>query len=153
MMRGQKYVCGARTRSGTSCNNLPMKNGRCRLHGGKSKGPNNPAKLRGNRNAVGNKAALTTGEYETITWETLTEEEKGYLREQYRLQPDEQIDFPFEMESIRVARMMRRANQWDENSSRYFEELIAVENAITRVSGRMLTLVAEMNGVLPSDLK
>ncbi len=49
--------------------------------------------------------------------------------------------------------MMRRANQWDENPSQYFEELIAVENAITRVSGRMLTLVAEMNGILPSDLK
>lgn len=30
-------ICGARTRVGTSCRNHPMKNGRCRLHGGKSR--------------------------------------------------------------------------------------------------------------------
>lgn len=29
--------CGALTRAGKPCQNLPMKNGRCRLHGGKSK--------------------------------------------------------------------------------------------------------------------
>jgi len=31
--------CGARTRSGGTCKNRPMHNGRCRLHGGKSTGP------------------------------------------------------------------------------------------------------------------
>lgn len=33
----QGVHCGARTRQGKPCRNLPMKNGRCRLHGGKSK--------------------------------------------------------------------------------------------------------------------
>ena len=31
--------CGARTRNGTPCRAPAMKNGRCRLHGGKSTGP------------------------------------------------------------------------------------------------------------------
>lgn len=30
--------CGARTRAGGNCRQPAMKNGRCRLHGGKSKG-------------------------------------------------------------------------------------------------------------------
>lgn len=29
-------ICGARTKSGNPCQNLPMKNGRCRMHGGLS---------------------------------------------------------------------------------------------------------------------
>lgn len=31
--------CGARTRSGGACRSPAMRNGRCRLHGGKSTGP------------------------------------------------------------------------------------------------------------------
>ena len=31
--------CGAKTRKGTSCKAPAMKNGRCRMHGGKSTGP------------------------------------------------------------------------------------------------------------------
>lgn len=34
--------CGARTRQGTACGNLPMANGRCRFHGGLSTGPKTP---------------------------------------------------------------------------------------------------------------
>ncbi len=41
-MEGKHYpipriFCGAKTRSGGSCRQPAMKNGRCRLHGGKSK--------------------------------------------------------------------------------------------------------------------
>ncbi len=32
-------TCGAKTRGGAPCRNLPMKNGRCRMHGGGSTGP------------------------------------------------------------------------------------------------------------------
>lgn len=32
----QVKKCGAKTRNGTPCQNAPMKNGRCRMHGGKS---------------------------------------------------------------------------------------------------------------------
>jgi len=31
--------CGAKIRQGNPCANLPMKNGRCRMHGGMSTGP------------------------------------------------------------------------------------------------------------------
>ncbi len=31
-------TCGARTRGGLPCRNLPMRNGRCRMHGGASTG-------------------------------------------------------------------------------------------------------------------
>jgi hypothetical protein len=34
--------CEAKTRSGTPCKTPSMKNGRCRLHGGKSTGPRTP---------------------------------------------------------------------------------------------------------------
>ncbi len=34
--------CGAKTRKGTPCLSPAMKNGRCRLHGGKSTGPKTP---------------------------------------------------------------------------------------------------------------
>ena len=30
--------CGAKTRGGSPCRNLPMRNGRCRMHGGASTG-------------------------------------------------------------------------------------------------------------------
>jgi uncharacterized protein YjcR len=38
--------CGARTRSGNSCQAAAMPNGRCRMHGGKSQGA-----PKGNKNA------------------------------------------------------------------------------------------------------
>ncbi len=37
--------CGAKTRRGTPCLAPAMKNGRCRLHGGKSTGPRTPEGL------------------------------------------------------------------------------------------------------------
>lgn len=43
--------CGAKTRSGEPCKNYAMGNGRCRMHGGKSTGPKDKTKLKGNKNA------------------------------------------------------------------------------------------------------
>ena len=37
--------CGAQTRDNTECRGPAMKNGRCRLHGGKSTGPRTPEGL------------------------------------------------------------------------------------------------------------
>jgi hypothetical protein len=38
---GRPYTkkCGAKTRAGVPCQNWGMRNGRCRMHGGKSTGP------------------------------------------------------------------------------------------------------------------
>jgi hypothetical protein len=43
--------CGARTRCGGACRQPAMRNGRCRLHGGKSTGPRTPAGLARSRRA------------------------------------------------------------------------------------------------------
>jgi hypothetical protein len=43
--------CGARTRSGASCRQPAMRNGRCRFHGGKSTGPRTAAGLRRSQSA------------------------------------------------------------------------------------------------------
>jgi len=50
--------CGAKTRKGTSCQAPAMKNGRCRLHGGKSTGPKTPEGIEKIR-----QAHLIHGEY------------------------------------------------------------------------------------------
>lgn len=141
MMRGQISVCGAKTRSGACCGNLPMKNGRCRLHGGKSTGPKQPSKLIGNQNAIGNKSALTTGEFETITWETLTDDEREWYREQYDLRPNQTVESPLEMEFVRQARMMQRIDKLDESLYSNLDGIIKLENALNRVGGRVGRLV------------
>ena len=43
--------CGAKTRRGTQCKAPAMKNGRCRLHGGKSTGPRTPEGLERSKTA------------------------------------------------------------------------------------------------------
>lgn len=49
-------LCGAKTRSGRPCRNIPFAdNGRCKFHGGLSTGPKDKTKLYGNKNAVGNR--------------------------------------------------------------------------------------------------
>src|SRR5690625_5185758 len=45
-----KNRCGAKTRNGGKCKNWAMKNGRCRMHGGKSTGAP-PEKMKRNKNA------------------------------------------------------------------------------------------------------
>ena len=45
-------MCGAKTRAGAPCRNLPMKNGRCRMHGGPSTGPRTAAGIARQRAAV-----------------------------------------------------------------------------------------------------
>ena len=45
--------CGAKTRKGTPCKAPAMKNGRCRMHGGKSTGPRTPEGLERTRHIVG----------------------------------------------------------------------------------------------------
>lgn len=51
--------CGAKTRKGNACQSPAMKNGRCRMHGGKS-----PGAPIGNRNAF--KTGCHTAEMKTL---------------------------------------------------------------------------------------
>lgn len=43
--------CGAKTRQGTPCKAPAMANGRCRMHGGKSTGPQTPEGLKRSKKA------------------------------------------------------------------------------------------------------
>lgn len=75
--------CGARTRRGTACRAPAMKNGRCRLHGGKSTGPKTPEGLERMRQAK-IKHGLYSSEFidfrrlinQTLKWA------RGFLRHQ-----------------------------------------------------------------------
>lgn len=40
-----RRICGAKTRAGHPCRGQPMRNGRCRMHGGASTGPRTPEGL------------------------------------------------------------------------------------------------------------
>lgn len=51
-------MCGAKTRQGSPCRQPAMKNGRCRMHGGKSTGARTPEGLERCR-----LARLKTGDY------------------------------------------------------------------------------------------
>jgi len=84
-----------------------MKNGRCRMHGGKSTGPKSLGKLLGNQNAKGNKSRLTTGEYELITADSLTVEEIELIR----LEPANKYMGDLLFEEIRLRRMMQKEDE------------------------------------------
>jgi hypothetical protein len=53
--------CGAKTRPGHPCGHYAMKNGRCRFHGGKSKGAKNPPIKHGRytKKAIANNKCLS----------------------------------------------------------------------------------------------
>ena len=94
-------ICGAKTRKGTPClrpagwgTNHPGI-GRCKLHGGSSTGPKDQ---RNNKNAV------KTGEYETIWFDTLDEEEKE-LFHQINLDKIKQLDNEIKLTEIRERRI------------------------------------------------
>ena len=60
--------CGAKTRRATACLSPAMRNGRCRMHGGKSTGPKTVAGLERSRNA-----RFKHGAYSRATQELLAE--------------------------------------------------------------------------------
>jgi uncharacterized protein YjcR len=75
--------------------------------GGAPKGNRNAKGNRGGRPALGNKNAVTTGEYETIMWDYLDDDEKE-LFESIETAPLYQIDIKIRELSLRERRMMKR---------------------------------------------
>jgi hypothetical protein len=65
--------CGAKTRRATLCQSPAMKNGRCRMHGGKSTGPRTAAGLERSR-----RARLKHGAYSRATRELLAENRRRH---------------------------------------------------------------------------
>lgn len=139
-------ICGAKTRSGLPCRNRPMKNGRCRMHGGKSTGP-----------PQGNKNAVTTGEYETIWMDALDEQERVLF---YAVDTDvlKQLDEEIRLITIRERRMLQRIQSLKQQhvleeisessefgtTKRYVDAVIRIqqiEEALTRVQEKKARLL------------
>ena len=130
----EKKKCGAKTRAGTPCQQPAgwgtshAGTGRCKLHGGASTGPK-PESLKKNKNAV------STGEYETIWMDTLTDEEKKLLPK-VKHEVIDLIDDDIKLIEIRIRRMMQRIN-----NSGDAENTSNIEEALTRVQGKKTQLL------------
>lgn len=144
-----RNLCGAKTRAGTPCKNGAMANGRCRMHGGKSKGVKN------------NKNAVTTGERESIVFDFLEDDEKELLN-QIELDQLKQINNEIKLIDIRLRRMMQRISvlaeedmtsvqatmktdefgkQYEEVKESSLSQIQNIEEAITRVQAQKLRLI------------
>ncbi|WP_409176444.1 HGGxSTG domain-containing protein [Brevibacillus fortis] len=137
----EKKLCGAKTRSDRPCKKAALANGRCRLHGGKSTGPKNPSKLKGNKNA------LKHGLYETIWEDTLTEEERELLA-QVSTDPKAQVESELKLSEIRILRMMRRIKQEEQKKKPNPALIRAIEEGITRIGMNKVSLVRESSRLL-----
>lgn len=159
-VHGKNYeICGAKTRRrGTPClrpagwgTNHPG-TGRCKLHGGCSTGPKDQ---RGNKNAV------KTGEYETIWFDTLEEEEKE-LFYQINLDKIKQLENEIKLTEIRERRMLKRIQKLKEKDfivtshkegvergkvtsleerQETLSQIQAIEEALTRVQAHKAKLI------------
>jgi hypothetical protein len=102
--------CGAKLRGGNRCRNWGMPNGRCRLHGGvlglKGKKPGRKK---------GQKAALKTGEHETIWQDTLYDDELAWL-EVMKLDVDTQLNEELKLITVRERRMLKRIEELNQKN-------------------------------------
>lgn len=98
--KGNPKTCNAKAKStGKTCMNIAMKNGKCRVHGGAATGPKDTTKTRMN--------ALKTGEYQSIWYDTLEDEEQELLS-QVPQDAKELLDEQIRFLAIRERRMMKR---------------------------------------------
>jgi hypothetical protein len=142
-----KVICGAKTRSGEPCKKAALKNGRCRLHGGKSTGPKDRVKR--SEQMKGNKNAVKTGEYETIIAQTLTDEERE-LYDQITVDPTKQVNGRYKILEIRTLRVMKRYADELRKPKPDNDLLESLEQTLTRIDARAIELIRE-NRTLSSE--
>lgn len=137
----EKKVCGAKTRKGTPCQKNPLSNGRCRLHGGKSTGPKDKEKHR--ESLKGNKNAITTGEYESISFDTLLDDEKELLE---HIPEDlyKNAKGRYSILEIRSRRLMKRYSEEMQKEKPDFNLIARLEEALGRNDSRAVELIREM---------
>jgi len=133
--KAHRKICGAKAKStGEECKLVAgygtshLGEGRCKYHGGASTGPK-PENMKQNKNAV------STGEYETIWMDTLTDEEQQLLPK-VKHEVIDLIDDDIKLIEIRIRRMMQRINQSVEA-----ENTSNIEEALTRVQGKKTQLL------------
>jgi len=137
----EKKLCSAIAKStGKLCRRQALENGKCKNHGGKSTGPKDKDKHR--ESLKGNKNAVKTGEYETIVYETLSDEEKE-LYERVATDPAKQVNGRYKILEIRTFRLMTRYSD-ELKKKRPDEELLErLEHALTRIDARAAELIRE----------
>lgn len=105
-MRNLPKCNGISKRSKKPCQAIAMKNGKCYMHGGKSTGPKDrEAHSQSQKGNTNNKP--TTGEFEHIGFDTMTDEEK-FLLESMNVQVKVLIDHEIQLMTLREYRMMKR---------------------------------------------
>lgn len=134
----EKTVCGAKTRKGTACQKNPLSNGRCRLHGGKSTGPKDREKK--SEQMKGNKNALTTGEYESISYDTLLDDEKELIG-QIPEDPYKNAEGRYKLLEIRTRRLMKRYTDEMSKEKPDFSKMASLEEALGRNDSRAVDLI------------
>lgn len=137
-----KSICGARTRKGIPCQRTGLKKGgRCKLHGGKSTGPKD--KERKSQQMKGNKNALKTGEYESIAFDALSEEEQELIQS-VTDDPKKLVKSNIGILEIRQRRMLLRYREEIQKKNPSEKDLNSLEEALTRLSGRELEYIREL---------
>lgn len=138
MISMEKELCGAKTRGGTPCRKAALKNGRCKLHGGKSTGPKDVTKLKGNKNA------LKHGAHEYVWYDTLTEEEKGLIKG-IETDPDKRLENRFLFTEVRIRRMMKRIQEEQAKEKPSINRIQKIEEEITKIQAQEVNLIREGN--------
>lgn len=134
----EKKICGAKTRQGIPCKKSPLKNGRYCLHGGKSTGHKNKGIQR--KSLKGNKNAIVTGEYETISSNTLLDDEKLI----YQMLLDginKLVKGRYRLLEIRTRHLMQRYNKELEKGKIDYKIINKFEEALTRIDSRVNELI------------
>lgn len=144
----EKTVCGAKNRKGTPCQRKPLKNGRCSSHGGKSTGPRDKEKH--SQSLLGNKNALKTGEFESISYDALTEEEKE-LYEIVSTDPVKQVNGRLKIIEIRTLRIMKRYTEELQKVKPNNSLLESFEFALSRIDARAVELIRENRELLERE--
>ncbi|MEM1506337.1 HGGxSTG domain-containing protein [Domibacillus sp. 8LH] len=138
----EKVICGAKAKStGKPCQRRALKNGRCSVHGGKSTGPKDKEKHR--NSLLGNKNAVKTGEYETISYDMLSDEEKE-LYEQVPEDTVKQVKGRYNILEIRTRRMLKLWEDEILKDKTSVETILKIEDALARQDPRALELIREM---------
>lgn len=114
--------------------------------GGAPHGNNNAKGNKGGSAPTGNKNAVTTGEYETIMWDYLDDEERE-LYGSIETDPLYQIDRNVRELTIRQRRMMKRIKNVEDGLSekqrRVLQQLRKVKEAATGADGKTVTVTKE----------
>ncbi|WP_186321258.1 HGGxSTG domain-containing protein [Lysinibacillus fusiformis] len=143
-------ICGAiKKRTGEQCKNKPMKNGKCRFHGGLSTGPKDKEKK--SEQMKGNKHAVKTHQYETLWADQFT----GKHKDLFQLAPTDALEIvDMEIRKNEVRQMMifdDIAKLKISGDKRKVDSITKMEEALTSVQNQKIRLLETKLKLLQSE--